>query len=381
MCKHVVILGSAHPLRGGGIATFNERLAKAFMDKGDEVTVVSFSLQYPSFLFPGKSQYTDEPAPENLKIYSWLNSINPFNWLTTARKIRKLNPELIVVRFWLPFMGPCLGSVCRLVRKNKKTRVIAIIDNAIPHEKRIGDTVFTKWFMNSVDAFVTMSKTVMNDLSVFDTKKPRIFSNHPLYDNFGASVSKTEAADRLNIDKNEKHLLFFGFIRDYKGLDILLKALSSKVIIDLNFKLIIAGEYYSNEAEYKGLIEELEIKDKLLQHTHFISNDDVKYYFSVADLIVQPYKSATQSGVTQVAYHFEKPILTTNVGGLAEIVIDGETGYIVEPEVNSIIDGISRFFQENKAEIFAQNIKEVKKKYSWEQFIQNIEKLQEKIGS
>ena len=381
MCKHVVILGSAHPLRGGGIATFNERLAKAFMDKGDEVTVVSFSLQYPSFLFPGKSQYTDEPAPENLKIYSWLNSINPFNWLTTARKIRKLNPDLIVVRFWLPFMGPCLGSVCRLVRKNKKTRVIAIIDNAIPHEKRIGDTVFTKWFMNSVDAFVTMSKTVMNDLSVFDTKKPRIFSNHPLYDNFGASVSKTEAATHLNIDSHQTYLLFFGFIRDYKGLDILLKALSAKEIANLDFKLIIAGEFYSNEAEYGNLITELEIKDKLLQHTHFISNDDVKYYFSVSDLIVQPYKTATQSGVTQVAYHFEKPILTTNVGGLAEIVIDGETGYIVEPDVESLKNGILRFFQENKTEQMAQNICEEKRKYSWEKFIQNIEELKKEIDS
>lgn len=375
MSKHVVILGSAHPLRGGGIATFNERLAKAYFDNGDEVSIVSFSLQYPSFLFPGKSQFTDEPAPENLTIYSWLNSINPINWIITARKIRKLKPDLVVVRFWLPFMGPCLGSVCRLIRKNKKTKVIAIVDNAVPHEKRFGDKQFTKWFMNSVDAFVTMSKIVMKDLEIFDAKKPRVFSNHPLYDNFGALVQKSKAAARLGIESNQKYILFFGFIRDYKGLDILLKALSEKEIINLDFKLIIAGEFYSNEAEYLNLIDELGIKNRLILRTQFISNDEVKYYFSLADLIVQPYKTATQSGVTQVAYHFEKPILTTNVGGLAEIVIDGETGYIVEPEVESLSNGISRFFRENKADELSSNIRDVKKKYSWEKFIQNIDQL------
>lgn len=375
MTKRVIIIGSAHPLRGGGIATFNERLAKAYADIGYDVSIVSFSLQYPSFLFPGKSQYTDEPAPENLKIHTWLNSINPFNWIITARKIKKLAPDILIVRFWIPFMGPSLGSVCRLIKRKINCRIVAVVDNAIPHEHRIGDKVFTKWFLKSVDAYVTMSKSVLNDLHFFDDKKPRIYTAHPLYDNFGRSVSKEEACEKLGINSQTKYLLFFGFIREYKGLDILLHAISKTQIKNLNFKLIIAGEFYANEKFYHELIDELDIKDKLILHTQFISNDDVKYYFSASDLIVQPYKNATQSGVTQVAYHFEKPILTTNVGGLAEIVIDEKTGFICEPNDESVANGILKFFEISNANTFAEHIKEEKNKYSWDLFIEKINEL------
>ncbi|MDY0216594.1 MAG: glycosyltransferase [Bacteroidales bacterium] len=379
MSKRILILGSAHPLRGGGIATFNERLAKAFMDKEDEVIIVSFSLQYPKILFPGKSQLTDEKAPENLKIVSWLNSINPFNWINTARKIKKWSPDIMIVRYWIPFMGPCLGTVSRLVRKNKKTKVIAIVDNAIPHEKRPGDTLFTKWFTASVDAFVTMSKQVLKDLDTFNKTKPRVFSLHPLYDNFGEIISKSEACKKLNLSENQTYLLFFGFIRDYKGLDWLLKAIADEEIKKRSFKLIVAGEYYSNKEIYESLVQELGLSDHLIMNTEFIANEDVKHYFSVADLIVQPYKSATQSGVTQVAYHFEKPILTTNVGGLAEIVLDGKTGIIVEPNVESIRAGILRFLDNPNIEEYQKEIRKEKQKYSWDVFIENILNLSNEI--
>ncbi len=379
MTKRVVILGSAHPLRGGGIATFNERLAKAYHEAGCEVSIVSFSLQYPSFLFPGKSQYTNEPAPENLKIYSWLNSINPLNWLFTAKKIKKLNPDLIIVRYWIPFMGPSLGSVCRLVKRKSTVNVVAIIDNAIPHEHRMGDKIFTKWFVKSVDAFITMSQAVLNDLQYFDLNKPRICTAHPLYDNFGKSVSKEKACEKLGISPKTTYLLFFGFIRDYKGLDILLHAISKEHIKNIDFKLIIAGEFYSNEKFYNDLINDLNISDKLILHTHFISNDDVKYYFSASDLIVQPYKNATQSGVTQVAYHFEKPILTTNVGGLSEIVIDEKTGFICEPNEESVALAIMKFFELENQNNFVEYIKEEKNKYSWDLFIEKIDEICKQI--
>lgn len=379
MSKRILILGSAHPLRGGGIATFNERLAKAFMDKGNEVMIVSFSLQYPKILFPGKSQLTDEAAPENLKIVSWLNSINPFNWINTARKIKKWAPDIMIVRYWIPFMGPSLGTVSRLVRRNKKIKVIAIVDNAIPHEKRPGDTLFTKWFTASVDAFVTMSKQVLEDLGTFNTSKPRAFSLHPLYDNFGEIIPKSEACKKLNLPEDQTYLLFFGFIRDYKGLDWLLKAIANEDIKKRPFKLMVAGEYYSNKEMYESLVLELGLSDALIMNTEFIANEDVKLYFSAADLIVQPYKSATQSGVTQVAYHFEKPILTTNVGGLAEIVLDGKTGIIVEPNVESIRSGILRFLDKPNLEEYQIEIRKEKQKYSWDVFVENILNLSNEI--
>lgn len=372
MSKKVVILGSAHPLRGGGIATFNERMAKAFIEGGYELEIVSFSLQYPSIFFPGKSQYSDDPAPEGLKIHSWLNSINPFNWFSTARKIRKLNPDLVVVRYWIPFMAPSLGTVSRRLRRGGKTKVVAVVDNAIPHEKRFGDKFLTKYFVKSVDAFVTMSQQVYNDLLSFDNKKPKINTVHPLYDNFGEIASKQEAAEKLNLDVNEKYLLFFGFIRDYKGLDWLLKSIADERLKDKNFKLIIAGEYYSGKEETEALIEQLGISHKLIMHTNFISNEMVRYYFSLADIIVQPYKSATQSGVTQVAYHFNKPIITTDVGGLAEIVLDKKTGYIAQPNINSITETIDRYFKTCDEIDFEGNIKEEKLKYSWSNFIETI---------
>ncbi len=375
MPHKVLILGSAHPLRGGGIATFNERLARAFMENGDTVMIASFSLQYPSFLFPGKTQYSDEAPPQDLHIKSWLNSINPFNWFFTAIKIRKWQPDLVVVRYWLPFMGPSLGTVCRLVKKGRKTKIVAVVDNAIPHEKRPGDRIFTRWFVKSVDAFITMSQQVMQDLEIFDKKRPRLYTYHPLYDNFGALLSKAEACKKLNLDPSQNYYLFFGFIRDYKGLDMLLEAIATDDIKKIDFKLIIAGEYYANASFYEKLIEKLKVADKLIKHTRFISNDDVKYYFSAADLIIQPYKNATQSGVTQIAYHFEKPILTTHVGGLAEIVLDGQTGIIVDAHKDAVAKGIKRFYLDNNKSKYAENIKKEKTKYTWDNFIKKIYKV------
>ncbi len=367
---NIIIVGSAHPLRGGGISTFNERMAEKLQSAGNTVTIYSFSLQYPSFLFPGKSQFTDEPAPKGLKIKSVINSINPFNWIKVGREIKRAKPDLIITRYWLPFMGPCLGTILRIVKKNKHTQIISVLDNVIPHEKRPGDKVFTSYFLKPVDAFLSMSKEVLKDLRTFTDKKA-VFSPHPLYDNYDAAVSKEEACTKLGLPTDAKYLLFFGFIRKYKGLDLLLEAMNDERIRAKNLKLIIAGEFYEEREVYDQLIATYALQDCVKLFTEFIPNDEVRYYFSAVDVVVQPYKSATQSGITQIAYHFEKPMIVTRVGGLPEVVPDGKVGYVAEPEAASIADAIVRFYETELPDML-QNILEEKRKYSWEVFIERL---------
>lgn len=367
----IIVLGSAHPLRGGGIATFNERMASVLQEQGHEVIIYSFSLQYPSFLFPGKSQFTDEPAPKGLIIKSVINSINPFNWIIQGNKIRNERADLIIVRFWLPFMGPCLGTILRIVRGNKHTKIISITDNVIPHEKRFGDEAFTKYFLKPVDAFVAMSREVLNDLKSFNSK-PSIYTPHPLYDNYGDALSRENALKKIGLNPADKYLLFFGFIRKYKGLDWLLEAMNDERIKNQNFKLIIAGEFYGDEEVYTQLIKQYQLSETVKLFTNFIPNDEVRYYFCAADLIVQPYKTATQSGITQIAYHFEKPMVVTNVGGLAENVPDGKVGFVAEPNPTSIADAILHFFEPNSIPELEQNIRIEKEQYSWENFTKKL---------
>ncbi len=364
----IVIIGSAHPLRGGGITTFNERLATELMNQGHSVRIYSFSLQYPSFLFPGKTQFTDEPAPKGLTIYSVINSINPLNWISVGNRIKREKPDLIIVRYWLPFMGPCFGTILRIVKKNKHTKVTGIMDNVIPHEKRPGDVAFTKYFIKPVDAFIAMSREVLADLKDF-TGKPSAYTPHPLYDNYGEGIDKEAACKKLGLPANEKYILFFGFIRQYKGLDLLLQAMTDERIKAQNIKLIVAGEYYGDSKLYLDIIEQNKLGDSVKLFTDFIPNDEVRYYFGAADLVVQPYRSATQSGITQIAYHFDKPMVVTNVGGLAEGVPDGKVGFITEPDVKSIAGGIVKFYQPNSLPELDKSIREEKKKYSWWTFV------------
>ena len=378
--KKIVIVGPAHPLRGGGMSTFNERLAKAFADRGDDVEIFSFSLQYPSILFPGKSQFTDEPAPEGIRIKSTINSINPLSWCRTGRKIRKLDPDIVIIRYWIPFMGPALGTIARRIRKNKKTRIIAITDNVIPHEGRPGDKALTRYFLKPVQGFLCMSKSVMDDLSFFDTKKPRSLCLHPLYDNYGDAISREEALARLGLPENNKYLLFFGLVRKYKGLDLLIQALASKKLSHLPLKLIVAGEFYDDFEVYRKLVEDIGVYDKVIMDNKFIPNAEVVNYFCAGDLVVQPYKDATQSGVTQVAYHFDKPMVVSNVGALPEMVPDGKAGYVVNPEPEAIAEVIRKYFDENKEQVFTENVIIEKKKYGWDTFLNAIDDLAGQIG-
>lgn len=366
----VLIIGPGHPLRGG-LASFNQRLAREFIDAGHPCEIYSFSLQYPGFLFPGTTQYSSEPEPENLVIHSAINSINPFNWIKVGNRLRKLKPDLIVVRYWLPFMGPALGTILRRVKKNKHTRVLCIADNIIPHEKRPGDKLFTKYFLKPCDAFITMSRKVMNDLVAFNNRKPALQVPHPLYDNFGDPVLQEEARTKLGIAPDQKLLLFFGFIRKYKGLDLLLEAMTDPRIREQGIKLMVAGEFYEEEKPYLDQIRQLGIEDLLLLHTDFIPDSELRFYLSAADAVVQPYRNATQSGVTPLAYHFEVPMLVTNVGGLPDLVPHNKVGLIVEPDPSSIAQGILDFFARGRS-AFLPYLREEKKKYSWSRMRESI---------
>lgn len=371
--RNVIIIGTAYPFRGGGMSTYNERLARAYQQRGDNVTIYTFSLQYPGFLFPGKTQYSIDAPPEDLNIKVAVNSINPLNWIRIGREIKKLNADLIIIRYWMPFMAPCLGILARIIRRNKKSTVIAITDNIIPHEKMLGGNMLSRFFVKSCDGFIAMSRAVLHDLDQFDKVKPREFSPHPLYDNFGTAISKSHAKMNLNLDENSKYILFFGFIREYKGLDLLIKAFADARFRKLPIKLLIAGEFYIDGKPYLELIESLNLKNDIVLHTEFIENDQIVNYFCASDIVAQPYKDATQSGVTQIAYHFEKPMLTTNVGGLSEMVPDRKVGYVVTPDVNEITEALLRFFIENKENEFSANAAIEKQRFSWELLLENID--------
>jgi glycosyltransferase involved in cell wall biosynthesis len=372
MKKKVIIIGPAWPLRGGGLATFNERLATEFIKQGFDTSIYTFSLQYPNFLFPGSTQLSNEPAPTHLKIKACINSINPFNWFKIGNELCNLKPDYIVVRFWMPFFGPCLGTILRRVKRNHFTQNICIADNVIPHEKRMGDKVLTKYFLKSVDRFITMSDQVNKDLKTF-TNQISVNLLHPIYDNFGDILSKQEARKHLQLPAAEKIILFFGFIRKYKGLDLLLEAMNDASIKGANIKLLIAGEFYDNKDFYEAIITQYNLNGALYLHTHFISNAEVKYYLCAADFVIQPYKSATQSGVTPLAYHFEKPMLVTNVGGLPHLVPHLQVGVVTEPNPRDIAEGIVKLYELGEAHFLPQ-IREEKKKYSWSKLTDAITK-------
>ena len=369
MVNSLVIIGPGWPLRGG-LSAFDEQLARTFNEKKVDSTIVSFSLQYPSLLFPGTTQYSNEPAPKEVTIFSIINSINPFNWIRVGLRLKKQKPDLIIVRYWIPFLAPSLGTICRIAKSNKHTKVISIVDNMIPHEKRLGDSQFTSYFAKSVDGFLAMSQKVANDVRRF-SDKPLIISPHPIFAHFGNPISKSAAREILGIQEDEKVILFFGFIRQYKGLDQLINAMATAPLKRTTIKLMIVGEFYEDAQPYHDLIKNLGLEERIILYTQFVPDHEVKNYVCSADFIIQPYRNATQSGVTPLAYHFEIPMLVTNVGALADTVPDGKVGLVVEPTVNAIANGIVQLFEKG-SHYFIPHIKEEKKKYSWEQMADNF---------
>lgn len=372
--RKIVIIGPAFPLRGGGISTFNERLARAYQDLGHEVVIYTFSLQYPSIFFPGTTQYSKEPPPEHLNIKVRLNSINPFSWFKTGRQVVNEKPDLVIVRFWIPFMGPSLGTVCRIIKK-AGIKVVAIVDNIIPHEKKIMDRVLARYFVHSVNYFIAMSKSVLEDLEGFDASKPKKLTVHPLYDNFGDPVSRHDALEHLGLSHDYQYILFFGFIRDYKGLDILLHAFGDSRFRKMPLKLLVVGEFYTDPEPYHKIIEAHNLGDQVIMHNEFVPNTGVVNYFCAANLVVQPYKDATQSGITQIAYHFNKPMITTNVGGLSETIIHNKVGFVVNPQAEELADAMETFFRDKLEERFTAHVEEEKKRFSWKIMIDAIDEV------
>jgi len=361
---NIIICGTAYPYRGG-LASYNERLAKQFINEGNSVRILTFALQYPGFLFPGKTQYSKGPAPEGLVIDRVVNSVNPLNWISVGLKVKKQRPDILIIKYWMPFMAPCFGTIARIAKSNGHTKVLCIFDNVVPHEKRPGDVLLTRYFTGSIDGAIVMSGAVRSDLNLFRTDIPVKLNPHPLFDNFGLPVERETALTRLGLDSKSKYLLFFGFVRSYKGLDILIEAFSDTKNKIRNLKLVIAGEFYEDEKPYKEMVEKHGMGDEIIFFDRFINDDEVTLFFSIADLVVLPYKSATQSGVTQIAYHFEKPMLVTDVGGLSEIVADGKCGYVVKPDPVIISESIIDFFENDRQEQFSVGIKEEKKKFAW----------------
>ena len=376
MVNKLVIIGPAWPLRGG-LSAFDEKLATQFTEKGIQTRIDTFSLQYPSFLFPGKSQYTTDPKPINVNIDVCINSINPFNWIKIGLKLYREKPDLIIVRFWIPFLAPCLGTILKIAKKNKHTKVISIIDNMIPHEKRMGDRLLSKYFVKTVDGFIAMSEKVKNDIKTF-SHKPVSISPHPIFNHFGDPITKMEARTQLRLPQQDKIILFFGYIRKYKGLDLLIQAMANEAIKKSGIQLIIVGEFYEDASTYHDLINALGLQNRISFYSNYIPDGEVKNYVCSADFIIQPYKNATQSGVTPLAYHFEKPMLVTNVGGLADTVPHLKTGIVVAPTAEEIAKGIETLYELGEKH-FIPNIIEEKKKYSWSQMTEKFLALYQKL--
>ncbi|MBR5254865.1 MAG: glycosyltransferase [Bacteroidales bacterium] len=371
----IILIGTAYPYRGG-LASFNERLMSQFQNEADEVEIKTFTLQYPSILFPGKTQFSSSENLNNFPIERCVNSINPLNWIKVGRKIKRENPDIVIIKYWMPFMSPCFGTMARLIKSNKKTKIIAIADNIIPHERRFFDSWLTKYFVGCVDAWIAMSQSVFDDIKTFDKTTPCKLCFHPIFDNFGEKIDKATAQKILDLKSKEINILFFGLVRDYKGLDILIKALKNPDLEKYPLHLTVAGEFYEPQEKYDEIISQLGLKNITI-HNKFIANEEVKNYFCACDLVVLPYKTATQSGVTQIAYHFEKPMLVTDVGGLSEIVKHGKSGYVCQPNVEALSKTLIDFC-ENRPD-FRESLMEEKKKFSWEEMTKSIKALYNKI--
>lgn len=338
-------------------------MAREYQRRGHEVKIYTFTVQYPSLLFPGKTQYTDSPAPEDLHIERVVNTVNPINWIRLGYRLKRECPDMILMKYWTPFMAPCFGTVARIARRNGVTKVICQIDNVEPHEHHFVDKPFNRYYLRAVDGFVYMSEQVHSELTAY-TSAPAIFSPHPMFEHFGSAVESAEAKRRLGLNSNYDYTLFFGLIRDYKGLDLLLRAW--RRWMPEQRRLLIAGEFYTSREKYISLIEELGLKDSIILHDHFIADEDVRYYFSAADALVLPYRTATQSGVTQIAYNFSLPMVVTRVGGLAEIVPDGVVGLRCEPTEEAIEEAMRQLCEGDTLQRMKANFAEERKRFSWE---------------
>lgn len=366
----IVIIGPAHPYRGG-MAAFNESLARELQQQGHQVEIINFIFQYPDWIFPGEKQTTDDPAPQDLHIYRKLHSIQPLNWLKVRQYLKELEADQIICGYWLPLLSPCLTTVLKGLKK--KTRVTGIIHNAVPHEKRPGDRLLTKVFLRQLTDAVVLSKSVAEDLKTFsfpeDLAVKQLF--HPIYDVYGEAVERDVAIEALSLEKKKRYLLFFGFIRSYKGLDILIDAFGRAQLPD-DVNLLIAGEFYDNREKYIQMISSNRRSSQIHLREGYIPSEQVKYYFCASEAVVLPYRNATQSGITQIAIHFSLPVVSTRVGGIEEYVQQDINGRLTSSQPHVLAADLRQLFEDDALKRYRQGQQRALKKYSWRGFVEQL---------
>jgi glycosyltransferase involved in cell wall biosynthesis len=368
----IVIVSTAYPLRGG-IAHYIALLYKHLSERHD-VEIVTFSRQYPKLLFPGTTQEERGGGGSVVPSEQLIDSINPLTWHSAARAIALKKPDLLIFKYWLPFFGPCFGTISMFVRRWTGAKTLFICDNVVPHEKRIGDTAFTRYAFRYVDYFIVQSKAVEHDLNAFQPRARYKLAPHPVYEIFGKSLLKANARAKLGLT-DKRVILFFGYIRRYKGLHTLLDAMPT-ILEKVKLKLLVVGEFYDDEEKYRQQIADSRLQNDVVLHAEYVANEQVGLYFSACDVVVLPYVSATQSGIVQIAYQFDKPVIATDVGGLAEVVLNEKTGFIVPPQQpTAVANAVLRFYQEKREKEFVRNVKKEKKKYSWDAMVDAIEEL------
>ncbi len=368
---NIVIVGTAYPMRGS-MAQLNAALGW-HLAKQHNVELVSFTRQYPQLLFPGTTQLDPGKPVYELPTTAMVDSVNPFSWFKTARAIAAKKPDAIIMRYWIPFLAPCLGVIARRVKRLTGATVLFICDNVLPHERRPGDAMLTRFALRAADVCIVQSHAVKADLHELLPAARSVVAPHPIYNIFGDPIPRGEARRALGLSESERVLLFFGYVRRYKGLDILLDAMPS-ILRRMAAKLLVVGEFYEDQEKYERQIMTRGLQPNVQLRAEYVRNEEIATYFSAADLVVLPYRSATQSGIVQIAYHFNKPVVATRVGGLGEVIIEGKTGFLVSPESpDAIADAVVGFFEQDRDEEFARNIEAEKKNYNWERFIERVE--------
>ena len=363
----IAYLSTFYPFRGG-IAQFNADLLEEF-GRHHEVKAFTFTRQYPSFLFPGKTQYvTESDKAKKVDSQAILDTANPFSWRPAARKIAAWKPDLLVMKYWMSYLAPSLGTVARYL-KRRGIPVITVLDNVIPHETKFFDKPFSRWFLRQNSGCVAMSEAVLKDMLSLTPDKPYILQPHPLYDHFGRKMDKREALQMLGLDPRKRTLLFFGLIRDYKGLDLLIDALP---LLGEEYQLVIAGESYGSFEKYEAQIAASGCADRIKVFNRYIDDEEVPRFFSAADLCVLPYKSATQSGITAIALHFDVPVVATPVGGLAESIEKPGIGLMTSGISAEAIAKTVRVFYAANPDTFIENIRQAKATMTWEVFAGKI---------
>ncbi|TAL66882.1 MAG: glycosyltransferase [Bacteroidetes bacterium] len=372
----IAFLSVFYPYRGG-ISQFNACVYRA-LEKGNEIRAFNFKRLYPNILFPGKTQFVnDKDTADKIPSIKILDSINPISFFKTVREIENYNADLLLMDFWLPFFAPALGYVSKKLKK-KGIKTISILSNVIPHEKKPGDISLIKYFLNRCDGFIVLADSVKKDL--LSVKPESIFRKHPHpnYEHFGAKFPKDKAREILNIPADKKVILFFGLIRNYKGLDLLIRAVGE---LTNDYYLLAVGEVYGNEKEYFDLIRQSGVGDRVKFINQYVSDNDVAPYFSSADVCVLPYRSATQSGIIGVAYNFGLPVITTDVGGLREVIEPFGTGTVIPyADIDLIKNNVREYFDNKLYDKYSSNIEKFKQKYTWESFANDILSLYNEIN-